>query len=123
MLIRYKKDMEKIAMGLLSFMPEQNDVKLLQETIEQYDTLPNWHLYLWRDDDVLGAIGLRIENDLQVIIQHVSVNPSHRNQGIGQKMLAEVMNKYAEDFEVSADEPIEDFFNKYQQTNDHNDSL
>ena len=37
MLIRYKKSMEKIAMGLLSFMPEEKDVKKLTVTMKAYE--------------------------------------------------------------------------------------
>src|SRR5688500_10494596 len=102
MLIRYKKDVEKIAMGLLSFMPELKDIKILQQTIKEYDETPNWHLYLWRDEDVLGAIGVRIENDIHAIIQHVSVNPSHRNLGIGRKMVEEIKEHYQGKLTVGA---------------------
>ena len=74
MLIRYKKNLEKIAMGLLSFMPEEKkDVKKLQQTIKEYETNADWHLYLWKEEDVLGAIGIRIEEDNHVIIQHLTV--------------------------------------------------
>lgn len=38
MLIRYKKSFEKIAMGLLSFMPNEKDLKQLQQTIKDYET-------------------------------------------------------------------------------------
>ena len=38
MLIRYKKIYEKIAMGLLSYMPGDHSVKALQETIQKYET-------------------------------------------------------------------------------------
>ena len=76
MLIRYKKNQEKIAMGLLSFMPDDNDVKSLQETIKKYETDDDWHLYLWKyDDDIVGVIGVRIENGIKAVIQHISVNP------------------------------------------------
>ena len=34
MLLRYKKTYEKIAMGLLSYMPGDKNVKKLQETIQ-----------------------------------------------------------------------------------------
>ena len=44
MLIRYKKNLEKIAMGLLSFMPDAKDVKELQQHIKEYETNPDWHL-------------------------------------------------------------------------------
>lgn len=37
MLIRYKRSFEKIAMGLLSFMPGEKDVKQLQQTIKSYE--------------------------------------------------------------------------------------
>lgn len=113
MLIRYKKNLEKIAMGLLSFMPEQKDVKILQTTIEQYGSNENWHLYLWRkDEDVLGAIGLKIEDNMSAIIQHISVDPSHRNLGIGKNMVREVKKIYENQFEVVPDEKIERFFHK-----------
>ena len=38
MLIRYKKTFEKIAMGLLSFMPNEKDLKKLQQTMKEYET-------------------------------------------------------------------------------------
>lgn len=37
MLIRFKKSYEKIAMGLLSFMPTEKDVKTLQLTMKDYE--------------------------------------------------------------------------------------
>lgn len=116
MLIRYKKDLEKIAMGLLSFMPDVKNIKKLQKIIQRYETDENWHLYLWRETDVLGTIGLRIEDDTYAIIQHVSVNPSHRNQGIGKKMVDEIVKKYSRKYELTADELVEEFFNKYKLT-------
>lgn len=112
MLIRYKKHLEKIAMGLLSFMPEEKNVKTLQQTIKEYENNPSWHLYLWREEDVLGAIGIRIENDINAVVQHISVNPSFRDLGIGMKMVSEVKELYQEKYTVSADEMIEEFFNK-----------
>lgn len=111
MLIRYKKDLEKIAMGLLSFMPEEKkDVKKLQETIKSYETISNWHLFLWREEDILGAIGIRNEDDEHVVIQHITVNPSHRNMGIGQKMIQAVKSKYQNNYTVCADTLTEDFY-------------
>jgi riboflavin biosynthesis RibT protein len=115
MLIRYKKNLEKIAMGLLSFMPEEKDVKKLQQTIKEYEINPDWHLYLWKEDDVIGAVGLRTENEINAVIQHISVNPSYRNAGIGRKMISEVekmYNKYA----VCADDKLQNFYNKCDDT-------
>ncbi|WP_373892687.1 GNAT family N-acetyltransferase [Virgibacillus natechei] len=119
MLIRYKKNMEKIAMGLLSFMPEEKkDVKKLQQTIKEYETNPDWHLYLWKEEeDVLGAVGLRIEDEINAVIQHVSVNPSHRNIGIGKKMINEVHRLYQPKYAVSSNDEIQQFHNKCEESN------
>lgn len=114
MLIRYKKSMEKIAMGLLSFMPEEKDVKKLTVTMKAYEENENWQLYLWREnDDVLGAIGVEVnEANGQVVVQHISVNPSHREQGIGQKMIQEVREIYHGKLEVVANELTQSFLSK-----------
>lgn len=59
MLIRYKKSFEKIAMGLLSFMPNEKDLKRLQQTIKDYETDTGRQLFLWKEDeDIVGAIGV-----------------------------------------------------------------
>ncbi|WP_047980003.1 GNAT family N-acetyltransferase [Ornithinibacillus contaminans] len=109
MLNRYKKNSEKIAMGLLSFMPEEKDIKKLQHTIKEYETNPDWHLYLWKEEDVIGAIGLRLSGD-KATIQHISVNPSHRNSGVGKKMVHEIKKLYDNKYEVIAEESIEQYY-------------
>ena len=64
---------EKIAMGLMSFMPQEKDLKKLQETIKQYETNENWHLYLWKEDeDIVGIIGIVIEDE-QTAKEHLYV--------------------------------------------------
>lgn len=114
MLIRYKKSMEKIAMGLLSFMPEEKDVKKLTVTMKAYEENENWQLYLWKEnDDVLGAIGVEVnEANGRVVVQHISVNPSHREQGIGQKMIQEVREIYQEKFQIVANDLTKSFLSK-----------
>ena len=74
-------------------MPVEKDVKLLQQTIKEYESNPDWHLYLWKEeDDIVGTIGLKIEDELNVVVQHISVNPSYRNVGIGTKWLRKSRN-------------------------------
>ncbi|OXS75475.1 GNAT family N-acetyltransferase [Lysinibacillus sp. KCTC 33748] len=91
MLIRYKKAFEKIAMGLLSFMPNEKDIKKLKETIHSYENDNNWVLYLWKkNDEYVGIVGLVTHNDNIATIQHVSVVPSYRGEGIAKEMLQEV---------------------------------
>src|SRR5437868_2843744 len=95
MLIRYKKTFEKIAMGLLSFMPNEKDIKKLQQTMKEYETEENWHLYLWKEEDIIGLVGiLYSEESNSLEIQHISVNPSHRFQGIGKKMVKALQDMY-----------------------------
>ncbi|MFD0770836.1 GNAT family N-acetyltransferase [Bacillus sp. CGMCC 1.60114] len=91
MLIRFKKSYEKIAMGLLSFMPMEKDIKRLQATMKDYEKNDNWQLYLWKEDDaIVGIIGTIKQNEGVLEIQHISVNPSHRQVGIGTKMVQEL---------------------------------
>ena len=95
MLIRYKKTFEKIAMGLLSFMPNEKDLKKLQQTIKEYETNDKWHLFLCKDnDDVIGIIGVREQDEHILELQHISVNPSHRLQGIGKGMVKELKEMF-----------------------------
>ncbi|MFJ7730258.1 GNAT family N-acetyltransferase [Lysinibacillus sp. NPDC097231] len=91
MLIRYKKAFEKIAMGLLSFMPNEKDIKKLTETIHSYENGGNWVLYLWKkNDEYVGIVGLVTDDQNIATIQHVSVVPSYRGEGVAKEMLQEV---------------------------------
>jgi riboflavin biosynthesis RibT protein len=94
MLIRYKKSFEKIAMGLLSFMPDEKDIKKLQQSMKSYETDETKQLFLWKEDeDFIGLIGVEVHGNTAVLID-VSVNPSHRGQGVGRKMVASVKDYY-----------------------------
>ncbi len=117
MLIRYKRIFEKIAMGLMSFMPQEKDLKKLQETIKQYETNENWQLYLWREEeDIVGIIGIVLEENGIARLQHVSVNPSHRNQGLGQKMLEQLEQSIADKYEIAPNKHTKSFFEKCIET-------
>ena len=94
MLIRYKKTYEKIAMGLLSYMPGEQSVKALQETICNYETIENWQLFLWKkDEDFIGLLGIEIGKDVYTL-QHLSVNPSFRGEGIGKEMVKAIHGQH-----------------------------
>ncbi|WP_053364003.1 GNAT family N-acetyltransferase [Bacillus sp. FJAT-27251] len=96
MLIRYKKAFEKIAMGLLSFMPNEKDIKKLQQTMRQYENDDSWQLFLWKDEDITGLIGVQFVSEDVLEIQHISVNPSHRHQGIGKAMVSALQELHAD---------------------------
>ncbi|MBU8907880.1 GNAT family N-acetyltransferase [Desertibacillus haloalkaliphilus] len=89
MFIRYKQSYKKIAMGLISYMPKEKEIKKLQETIDRYETDDRYQLYLWKeDDDIIGVLGLFVDEDTTAELCHLSVNPSYRQEGIGRKMIA-----------------------------------
>jgi riboflavin biosynthesis RibT protein len=111
MLIRYKKTFEKIAMGLLSFMPNEKDLKKLQATMKQYEIEEDWQLFLWKEEDIIGLIGIMFNGEQEIQIQHISVNPSHRLQGVGKKMVKALDEMYPEKH-ISANEYTSAFINK-----------
>jgi riboflavin biosynthesis RibT protein len=94
MLIRYKKNYEKFAMGLLSFMPTEKDIKKLQQTMKSYEIDENKQLFLWKDEEIIGLIGVEFPNEREIIIEHISVNPSFRQQGVGKSMLLSLKELY-----------------------------
>jgi len=108
MLIRYKKTYEKIAMGLLSFMPNEKDVKKLMNTIKDYETNEQFQLFLWKQDDIVGIIGIEILVDKNILIKHLSVNPSYRNQGIATTIYEETQRMY-KDYSFQFTDEIKSF--------------
>jgi riboflavin biosynthesis RibT protein len=111
MLIRYKKSYEKIAMGLLSFVPSEKDIKKLLQTIKTYEEEEDWQLFLWRDEDIIGIIGVHLNGDTAEL-HHVSVSPSHRDQGIGRKMVGGLKQIYDEKYDIVPTKLTETFFEK-----------
>lgn len=94
MLVKYKKSYEKFAMGLLSFMPTEKDIKKLQQTMKSYENDENMHLFLWKDEEIIGLIGVQAVEGREFIIQHISVNPSFRHQGVGKQMVKALKGLY-----------------------------
>lgn len=115
MLIRYKKQFEKIAMGLLSFMPSEKDLKKLQQTIKFYETDEDWQLFLWKqEEDIIGLIGIYLLDEETIEIQHISVNPSHRHEGIGKSMVKAIKEMYPNK-KIESTEQTEPFVDKCEE--------
>ena len=114
MLIRYKRNYEKIAMGLLSFVPTEKDLKKLQQTMKEYEQNEHWQLYLWKqEEDIIGIVGISMLDKSLIEVQHVSVNPSHRQQGIGKKMTKALKEMYTT-AQIKPSEIIAPFYEKCQ---------
>jgi riboflavin biosynthesis RibT protein len=118
MLIRYKKNYEKIAMGLLSFMPVEKDLKALQQTMREYEQNDQWKLFLWKeDDDIIGIAGIIMMSETEIEVQHISVNPSHRHQGIGKQMVQALQSLHP-NMRLKPNAYVAPFFEKCSMSSD-----
>lgn len=108
MLVKYRESQNKVALGLLSLMPKEHEVKQLQQTMERYKRNPNWEMYLWKEEEkYIGIIGINIQKN-EFLIQHLAVVPSFRGEGVGKAMINEIQKIYSE-YKMSAVEEIEAF--------------
>lgn len=88
MLYKYKNNYQKIAMGLLSLIPDMKEVARLQEEIKWYQAEDNRTLFLWKneDNDFTGVLGVEV-NDGVVMVRQIAISPAERNEGVTYKML------------------------------------
>lgn len=80
MLVRYRKDYQKIAMGLLSLLPDLRQGNRFMSEINW--ALDNeWPIYLWKDMDDSHFIGIVILEigDYYVLVRQLSFTPSERS--------------------------------------------
>ncbi len=98
MLLDYKNNYEKITMGLLSFIPDFKDVTRLKFELDWYQQEENRKLFLWRGEetqDMIAVIGVETGDEL-ILLRHISINPSFRNEGISYKILEALERQYPE---------------------------
>lgn len=115
MFIKYKKSYEKVAMGLLSFMPAERELENLQKTMQKYEEDPAWQLYLWKqEDDMVGLIGIEVA-EYTFTVRHAIVNPSYRSEGIGHAMVRKVQ-ELQEPRAMQASPETKDFLDKCWKT-------
>ncbi|RRK10995.1 N-acetyltransferase [Lactiplantibacillus garii] len=95
MLVKYRKDYEKVAMGLLSFVPDFKDIAHLQTEMRWYLAADDHQLLLWRqaDGDFSGIIGIEIGPDF-ILVHHDSLSPEERTAQNQQQMLDELAALY-----------------------------
>lgn len=118
MLIRYKKSFKKIAMGLLSYMPHEKELKTLQETIDCYEGDEHRQLFLWKSgDDLVAVAGIYVEEE-QATLMHIAVNPSFRNEGIGTEMVL-ALEKLYKDCSFGPNESTKRFYENAKRKAGH----
>ncbi|MCI1975021.1 MAG: reductase [Limosilactobacillus sp.] len=80
MLVRYRKDYQKIAMGLLSFLPELRDYDQLADAIEN-SLAKGYQIYLWKDTEdnhFIGIIIIEVGKEY-VLVRQLSFTPTERS--------------------------------------------
>lgn len=94
MLVQYKKDYEKTAMGLLSFLPDFKSLDNLKDEMKLNQEDNEFQLYLYRKDDsnIVGVLGTQNDENF-IIIRYLSLAPGFREE----KYLIDILQNLAED--------------------------
>lgn len=79
MLVEYRKDYQKIAVGLLSFISELHQYDRSRSELE-WAVKAHYPVFLWKDDQGSHMIGVVIIEDFSkaVLIRRISFTPSER---------------------------------------------
>lgn len=96
MLIEFKSDYDKIAMGLLSYTADLKETSRLTEELDMYKNDDSRQLFLWRSeetDDLCAVLGIEEEEDV-ILLRRLSVNPSYRGEGLTYRMLDQLSDRY-----------------------------
>ena len=88
MLLKYRSDYQKIAMGILSLDPVFKDWDLLQHALAWYQTSDDRTLYLWKDrrDDFAGILGTE-QQGRYVVVRLLTLMPDKQTTRNAQNML------------------------------------
>lgn len=96
MLVKYKKDYQKIIMGFLSYLPEFSNLTNLQEEMALYDEDGEYQIYLYRKEanaDFSAIVGFQKIPHF-VIVRYISCAISARNTKTCNQILTELHNLY-----------------------------
>lgn len=96
MLVQYRKDYEKIAMGLLSYLPDFSNLNNLKEEIKLNEKTDNdFQLYLFRNQEgnMVGVIGTQVDDHF-VVIRYLSLAPGFREEKYQRRILRELQENF-----------------------------
>lgn len=96
MLVSYNGDYEKITMGFLSYISDLKEPSRIEEELNWYNSQENRRIYLWQSEEtgnLIGFIGVEEDEDL-ILVRHIAIDPSFRNEGLTYKILDELEKKY-----------------------------
>lgn len=91
MLIECKNDTEKVAMGLLSYLPDFKNLANLKDEIQLNKNSAEFCLYLYRskDPNFIGVIGTQANKQF-VVIRYISFAPDFRKDKYEAKAVQEL---------------------------------
>lgn len=91
MLIQCKKDKEKVAMGLLSYLPDFKNLDNLRDEIELNKNSEEFRLFLYRDDDpnFVGVMGTQWDDEF-IVVRYLSLAPDYRQAKTESKIMQEL---------------------------------
>ncbi|GEO68395.1 hypothetical protein [Levilactobacillus acidifarinae] len=80
MLLKYRSDYQKIAMGLMSLLPSFKDWDRLQRELAWYQGGDDRTLFLWKDqyDDFAGVLGTERQSNY-VVVRLVGLMPDKQS--------------------------------------------
>lgn len=95
MLTVYRKDYEKIVMGILSFAPHLHDVERVREEMK-WSLQNGQQIFLWQSEDEDHYTGVAIveEGDNYALIRWLSFTPSERSGRNVYGMLTEIAQRF-----------------------------
>ena len=95
MLYQYRKDYEKVTMGLFSLIDGLDNMDLVDQQLNWYDESDNRQLWLYRDDNNnwTGLVGTE-ERPGQLIVHQIVCTPSQHKQNTYNRMLNELNEMY-----------------------------
>ncbi|WP_251546754.1 reductase [Limosilactobacillus caecicola] len=80
MIVKYRKDYQKIVMGLLSFIPDLREYDRLDEELA-WGTEAPWQILLWKNSntDQFAGVAIIEERADYLLIRRMSFTPSERS--------------------------------------------
>lgn len=99
---------------LLSYCVFEPDKAKLERIVRAYGADPDSLMLGYAEgEQVLGCVGVNVENPQDIVIVHFSVDPTRRNQGIGRKMIEELITQLApQSIEAETDDDTIAFYQR-----------
>ncbi|MFV0560856.1 MAG: N-acetyltransferase [Enterococcus sp.] len=117
MLTHYRKENQKIAMGLLSFRKNLKERDALKKEIESYETNDQFELFFFTPEgsaNIQGIVGFEWVGKKELLIHDLALNPSYRGEKMGFQILDELHQKYS-DVEFKETEEIAPYLSKWKE--------